>query len=217
MDTIRIEMQPYQSPVVSIKCKKLGSSKVPNLARWGHASVYHDGKLYVFGGRREEDRNDILTYDLKTEQWNMVNSKGVFSHVPRPRRRHSAVFLGNQMVIFGGFDGGFFNDMHYAEFKKVYNAKDKDENYIADTLKCINNPFRSDINFILNYGKQNQSIFYSHSYILLYKLMSIQEEAGEPVPSLVSKIYKETKYASSERPILICLPSTFSEETLLLL
>jgi hypothetical protein len=33
--------------------------------------------------------------------------------VPKARRRHSACFLGSSMLIFGGFNGEYFNDLHY--------------------------------------------------------------------------------------------------------
>ena len=31
---------------------------------------------------------------------------------PKPRRRHSAVFISGTLVMFGGFDGSFFNDLN---------------------------------------------------------------------------------------------------------
>ena len=36
--------------------------------------------------------------------------------MPKPRRRHSAVFVSSTLVMFGGFDGEFFNDMHLLNF-----------------------------------------------------------------------------------------------------
>ena len=36
---------------------------------------------------------------------------------PKARRRHSACFLGNSMLIFGGFNGEYFNDLHYLTVK----------------------------------------------------------------------------------------------------
>ena len=32
---------------------------------------------------------------------------------PKPRRRHCAGFVGSCMIIFGGFNGEYFNDLHY--------------------------------------------------------------------------------------------------------
>ena len=33
--------------------------------------------------------------------------------IPKARRRHSAVFVGGCMVIFGGFNGEYFSDLAY--------------------------------------------------------------------------------------------------------
>jgi len=32
--------------------------------------------------------------------------------VPKPRRRHSAQLIGNHLLIFGGFNGAYYNDLH---------------------------------------------------------------------------------------------------------
>ena len=31
---------------------------------------------------------------------------------PKPRRRHSALFISGSLVMFGGFDGSFYNDLN---------------------------------------------------------------------------------------------------------
>ena len=36
---------------------------------------------------------------------------------PKPRRRHSACCLGNSMLVFGGFNGEYNNDLHYINIK----------------------------------------------------------------------------------------------------
>lgn len=47
---------------------------------------------------------------------------------PKARRRHSACFLGSSMMIFGGFNGEYFNDLHYINIysnrKKVAPRRD---------------------------------------------------------------------------------------------
>lgn len=46
--------------------------------------------------------------------------------VPKARRRHSACFVGSNMIIFGGFNGEYFNDLHYInvfETKKKMDVK----------------------------------------------------------------------------------------------
>ena len=39
--------------------------------------------------------------------------------MPKPLRRHSAVFVSSTLVMFGGFDGEFFNDMHLLHFDQL--------------------------------------------------------------------------------------------------
>jgi len=38
-------------------------------------SFFHvfSGKIYVFGGRRSKDRNDINSYDVLTQEWKDVS------------------------------------------------------------------------------------------------------------------------------------------------
>lgn len=71
------------------------------LTRWGHTSAVFDEKIYVFGGRFSNDLQDILIIDPAKETIKVLNHK----EPPRARRRHSSVFVGSCMIIFGGFNG----------------------------------------------------------------------------------------------------------------
>jgi N-acetylneuraminic acid mutarotase len=86
------------------------------LTRWGHTSAVYDDKIYVFGGRFSNDLNDILVIDPSKEQ---IVSLKVNSEIPKARRRHSACFLGSSMLIFGGFNGEYFNDLHYININYI--------------------------------------------------------------------------------------------------
>jgi hypothetical protein len=72
------------------------------LTRWGHTSSVYDGKIYVYGGRFCNDLSDILMLDPER---NAITNLKVCGDAPKPRRRHSACFLGSSMLIFGGFNG----------------------------------------------------------------------------------------------------------------
>lgn len=91
------------------------------LTRWGHSSAVLEDKIYVFGGRFCNDLNDILVLDPQKDQITTVKIQG---EIPKARRRHSACFLGTSMLIFGGFNGEYFNDLHYLNItppkKKFY-------------------------------------------------------------------------------------------------
>lgn len=80
------------------------------LTRWGHTSAVYDDKIYVFGGRFCNDLNDILILDPSKDQISIAKIAG---DIPKARRRHSACFLGSSMLVFGGFNGEYFNDLYY--------------------------------------------------------------------------------------------------------
>jgi hypothetical protein len=40
---------------------------------------------------------------------------------PKPRRRHSAIFVSGCLIMFGGFDGGFYNDLNILDLSSSRN------------------------------------------------------------------------------------------------
>ena len=66
--------------------------------------------MYIFGGRFSSDLQDILILDPGKESIKVMKVNG---DVPRPRRRHSANFVGSSLIVFGGFNGQYFNDLNY--------------------------------------------------------------------------------------------------------
>ena len=94
-----------------VDCVKLnfkGDLALPS-TRWGHAAVTNDDKVYILGGRNEQDINDLHFLDFKTKKWTGIKIR---HQLPKPRRRHSAVFISGSIIMFGGFDSEFFNDLH---------------------------------------------------------------------------------------------------------
>jgi len=41
---------------------------------------------------------------------------------PKPRRRHSAIFVSGCLIMFGGFDGGFYNDLNILDLSSLKNT-----------------------------------------------------------------------------------------------
>ena len=80
------------------------------LTRWGHTSAVFDNKIYVFGGRFSNDLQDILIIDPEK---NNLKHLRVHGSIPKARRRHTSTFVGGCMVVFGGFNGEYFNDLNY--------------------------------------------------------------------------------------------------------
>ena len=94
------------------------TENVPS-TRWGHAACTNDGKLYILGGRNDQDICDLHEFDFDLSQWKEIE---FCEPKPKPRRRHSAIFISGSMIMFGGFDGNFYNDMHILNLK----ASDRD-------------------------------------------------------------------------------------------
>lgn len=95
--------------------KKLKNSSF--LTRWGHSSAVFNAKICVFGGRFSSDLNDTLVIDLQT---NIIKQIKTNAEAPQARRRHCAGFIGSNMLVFGGFNGQYFQDLHYINMGKKY-------------------------------------------------------------------------------------------------
>lgn len=57
---------------------------------------------------------DLHEFDPEKMKWKELE---IVSPLPKPRRRHSAVFVSGSLVLFGGFDGNFYNDLHILDFQ----------------------------------------------------------------------------------------------------
>ena len=66
--------------------------------------------MVVFGGHDGVNYlNDVHKLDLTTNTWSgAITTSGV----PSVRGYHTSVVYGDFMVVFGGYDGGFLNDVH---------------------------------------------------------------------------------------------------------
>ena len=102
-------LQTPESQEVRIKCNKIEVREGVPSTRWGHAASTFKGKLYIAGGRNEQDVIDLHEFDPSQMRWRELEFSGV---IPKPRRRHSALFVSSSLVMFGGFDGNFYNDLN---------------------------------------------------------------------------------------------------------
>jgi N-acetylneuraminic acid mutarotase len=84
--------------------------------RWGHAASTYKGKLYIVGGRNEQDVIDLHEFDPIKMKWTELEIPGV---LPKPRRRHSALFVSSSLCMFGGFDGNFYNDLNIIDMSNA--------------------------------------------------------------------------------------------------
>lgn len=72
---------------------------------------------------------------------------------PKPRRRHSCVLLSKCLIMFGGFDSSFFNDLNILDldqgkrgFSQMHIEESKKE---QDFTKMINSEEGHDVVFRL--------------------------------------------------------------------
>jgi hypothetical protein len=74
--------------------------------RFSHSAVTHLGSVWIFGGtslRTGQLTNSIIRYDVEQQEFDTVDPIGGGT-VPKKRRGHSSVIIGNSMYIFGGAD-----------------------------------------------------------------------------------------------------------------
>ncbi|XP_022720144.1 acyl-CoA-binding domain-containing protein 4-like isoform X2 [Durio zibethinus] len=66
------------------------------------ATLISEDKVVIFGGSGEGEANylnDLHVLDLRTMRWSSPQVRG---HIPVPRDSHSAVAIGNKLVVYGG-------------------------------------------------------------------------------------------------------------------
>jgi len=85
-------------------------------ARFGHTAVAYAENIYIFGGQvvtsdngegnsSFQSCNEFYCYDTKAMEWSPLHCKGKESkyyEAPPPRHSHTAIVVGNEMIIFGG-------------------------------------------------------------------------------------------------------------------
>ena len=121
------------------------------LSRWGHSSVVFDGKIYVFAGRFSSDLNDVLVIDVTNNTMKGLRIGGNSGDYPKPRRRHCASFVGSCMMIFGGFNGEYFNDLYYIN---VFELTAKPASSEEGALKFLNSHQLSDSSVTTSEGEK---------------------------------------------------------------
>lgn len=121
------------------------------LTRWGQSSAVQGNNIYIFGGRFSNDLNDILV--LNTEKNKIKVMKVATDTVPKPRRRSCLNFVGNCLVMFGGFNSDYYNDLHYINVGEM-SPKPKIHKANSDENIYINCQNVSDLKITSNTGKK---------------------------------------------------------------
>lgn len=165
------------------------------LTRWGHSSAVYDNKIYIFGGRFSNDLNDLLVLDI---QKNTIKALKISAELPKARRRHSACFIGSCMIIFGGFNGEYYNDLNYINvFQLKSRLQVPPSNFGRNIGNAINQVKLSDARVTTN----TNEMFYLHRGLLINGLRNeskmnefLQKVDGclaqKDLEELVNKIYR---------------------------
>lgn len=81
----------------------------PEARRWSSAVYDEPGdRVLVFGGYEPTDpvnayQAELLAYSTVSNGWSVPSAVGE----PSPRERHTAVFDGTRMIVWGGYDGSY--------------------------------------------------------------------------------------------------------------
>ncbi|CAG9321103.1 unnamed protein product [Blepharisma stoltei] len=74
------------------------------LARWGCAAAKIEGKLYLFGGRGTDSKTRSSCHVLELGPKMFFSMKT--TNLPKPREGHSMIPYKQQLIVFGGCEGG---------------------------------------------------------------------------------------------------------------
>lgn len=155
-----------------VTCTKVIAIKNLPSSRWGHAAVVHDQtQLLILGGRNENDVSDICCFDSVNLEWSYLQ---IGAGAPQPRRRHSAVLLSNCIMMFGGFDGEFFDDLHILDLLPDANkVLISPSTRAADLVSTINSPNNYNVVFKL-IGPTGFRTLNALKAMLLYRLIELE-------------------------------------------
>jgi len=102
----------HSAPQWETRCSSLqyllwGQCSSPPPVRYGHSAVLFGTRMVVFGGKvgpHERDDNDVWSIDVAAQHptWVELCRNGRCGSPPPPRAFHSAVRLGQSMLVVGG-------------------------------------------------------------------------------------------------------------------
>ena len=174
-------------PGVRVACKRLVCSQGPS-TRWGHAAATYNGKLFIVGGRNEQDVIDVHEFDPHLLRWRELEVSGP---LPKPRRRHSAVFVSGALVLFGGFDGSFYNDLQILDFQsaKKQVIRIQPTSISQDYKSLVNSEENSDLCFVLDSSKSREVVL-GHKPLVLFRLLHREFQTDPAEEAKVADLVK---------------------------
>ena len=124
-------------------------------------------KIYLFGGQDENFNlnSKLFIFSKNNSSIEEIIPKG---DVPQPRRGHSCIIYGNNLIFFGGVgDGSYFNDLHFYNpekniFTKII-SKSENPDPVSNHKVLLNNDKMYIFGGFTKKGLSNQFFVYNIS------------------------------------------------------
>lgn len=147
-----------------------------NLYIW--VFFYNLYNLYYFRGKNSGDLHDLCVFNPLKMKLSEINQNG---NIPSVRRRHSMVLIGSSILLFGGFNGKYLNDLYHLNLFHIKpNRKisfDKfsiqTQNYV--TLICENQKFKCNKELLMQKSEYFKALFSSQFKEKNCYLMEVNE------------------------------------------
>jgi hypothetical protein len=130
------------------------------LARWGQSIAVQDHYIYIFGGRFSNDLNDLLALDTSTNKLKVLKVSP--ETIPKPRRRSTLSLIGSCLLMFGGFNLEYYNDLYYLNIAESQQKCKRPCTHLPIS-HLINNKQFANLEIRTKNGKR----FYCHKGILM--------------------------------------------------
>ncbi|CAD8138614.1 unnamed protein product [Paramecium pentaurelia] len=123
-------------------------------SKWGQSCIQFDDLFYIFGGRDDKDSDELYSFDLQDHKIQMINNENKV----KARRKHSASLIGNSLVIYGGFNGKYQNDLCFYELPLI--------NSVPLSVELPSKPYQeiSQYKFENQFQLENGVHFYKEQY-----------------------------------------------------
>ncbi len=144
-------------------------------ARYDHASVAFDNKIWIIGGNDGVNRNNVW-YSTDGVIWTQATANATWS----ARQSHSSVIFDNKIWVMGGYDGSNRNDVWYSTGLGI---EDNREPVSVDNyqLSAFPNPLKTKtiIRYSLPVAQKVRLSIYNTSGVLIKSLVDTNRPAGE--------------------------------------
>ncbi|CAD8076570.1 unnamed protein product [Paramecium sonneborni] len=123
-------------------------------SKWGQSCILFDDLFYLFGGRDDKDSDELYSFDLQNSKIQIIKNENKI----KARRKHCASIVGNSLVIYGGFNGKYQNDLCFYELPLI--------NTVPLSVELPSKPYEEIPQYQFeNYFQQNNGIhFYNDQY-----------------------------------------------------